>query len=494
MGRAASALADGAFVADAARPHHPAPATGHRETLETWSRTTLRLLRELEGSEVVASDGAVAHMADRSMLELLAKTLMELALLVGTSARRGADRHLQGCVPSSRHAQRVVAADVSASINARTRPTAPERPDVGSHTLPEGAVTILIVGADDATAANDHPGDRWKRSVLSARGASVREQLAAHGGVQLEAAGAAFAAAFASPRRAVLCAIGIQRTLAGHAAAHPEEPMRVRIALHTGAMIPEGTDRFGKTGVLAARIASQARGGEILVSAELKELTGSAGDLRFGPGRTFDIEGGRSCTVCEVCWAGEVTAPEAAGDVFRREGEYWTIAWGGRRCRVRDVRGLHYIAQLLRHPGREFHALDLVGVNGSGLVGARGNNGVAALDARAKSAYRRRLDDLRDDLEEAERCGDVGRAAAARAEREALTEELAAAVGLGGRDRVAAAASERARCTVTQGIRVALKRVRNALPSLADELGLRIKTGVYCVYVPDAARPTDWVL
>jgi hypothetical protein len=41
---------------------------------------------------------------------------------------------------------------------------------------------------------------------------------------------------------------------------------------------------------------------------------------------------------------------------------------------------------------------------------------------------------------------------------------------------------------------VALKRVRNALPSLADELGLRIKTGVYCVYVPDAARPTDWVL
>ena len=73
-------------------------------------------------------------------------------------------------------------------------------------------------------------------------------------------------------------------------------------------------------------------------------------------------------------------------------------------------------------------------------------------------------------------------------------EELAAAVGLGGRDRRAAAAAERARSTVTHAIRAALKRVRGVLPVLADELRLRIKTGVYCVYVPDPAHPTDWVL
>ena len=97
-------------------------------------------------------------------------------------------------------------------------------------------------------------------------------------------------------------------------------------------------------------------------------------------------------------------------------------------------------------------------------------------------------------LEEAERLGDAGRSARARAEREALTEELAAAVGLGGRDRLAAATAERARCAVTQGIRLALKRDRNALPALANEPTLRIKTGVSCVYVPDPAHPLDWVL
>ena len=116
------------------------------------------------------------------------------------------------------------------------------------------------------------------------------------------------------------------------------------------------------------------------------------------------------------------------------------------------------MAQLLRDPGREFHALDLVGASGFGVVDARRGDGVAALDATAKAAYRRRLDELRHDLEEAERLGDAGRSARARAEREALTEELAAAVGLGGRDRLAAATAERARCAVTQGIRLALKR------------------------------------
>lgn len=185
---------------------------------------------------------------------------------------------------------------------------------------------------------------------------------------------------------------------------------------------------------------------------------------------------------------GEVAPPKAARDVFRRKGDYWTISWRGESRLVRDVRGLHYVAHLLRHPGREFHALDLVDPNGSGALRS---DGIPALDSEAKATYRRRLDDLRDDLAEAERIGDVGRAARARAEREALAEQLAAAMGLGGRDRLAGAAAERARCAVTQCIRVALKRIRTALPALADDLRLHIKTGVYCVYVPDAGhRPT----
>lgn len=48
------------------------------------------------------------------------------------------------------------------------------------------------------------------------------------------------------------------------------------------------------------------------------------------------------------------TAPDS-GAVFTPEGDYWTVGWRGEVRRIRDVRALHYIAQLLRDPGREFH-------------------------------------------------------------------------------------------------------------------------------------------
>jgi hypothetical protein len=184
--------------------------------------------------------------------------------------------------------------------------------------------------------------------------------------------------------------------------------------------------------------------------------------------------------------------------VFRCEGEYWTITYENAVCRLKDAKGLHYLAQLLRHPGREFHVLDLVR---GPSVGERNSEeprpqtdagGLPILDEQAKAAYRQRLSDLRDELAEAERFHDAGRATRAREEIDALTEQLAAGVGLGGRDRVAGAAAERARSTVTLGIRSALKKVGARIPTLADQLTPRIRTGMFCVYLPDTVRPISW--
>ena len=69
------------------------------------------------------------------------------------------------------------------------------------------------------------------------------------------------------------------------------DPIHVRIGLHSGAAIKEGEDFFGKNVILAARIAGEARGGEVLVSSLLKELTESAGDIRFGEGREVELKG-----------------------------------------------------------------------------------------------------------------------------------------------------------------------------------------------------------
>ncbi|MDP3062632.1 MAG: adenylate/guanylate cyclase domain-containing protein, partial [Chloroflexota bacterium] len=67
--------------------------------------------------------------------------------------------------------------------------------------------------------------------------------------------------------------------------------IRVRMGLHTGEAIKEGEDFFGKSVIVAARIAGQAKGGEILVSSLLKELTESAGEFAFGEGRAVSLKG-----------------------------------------------------------------------------------------------------------------------------------------------------------------------------------------------------------
>lgn len=188
------------------------------------------------------------------------------------------------------------------------------------------------------------------------------------------------------------------------------------------------------------------------------------------------------------------TAP--GGEIFRNEGDYWLLTYEGATTRVKDAKGLHYLAQLLQHPGHEFHALDLLTqASGAGPGAVRlADGGLAILDAPAKAAYRRRLEALRAELEEAEQFNDAGRAERARAELDAIAEQFGAAVGLGGRDRRTSSATERARSAVTQRIKTAIKRIASQSPALADHLVGRVKTGTFCVYRLDPTRPIEWQL
>jgi class 3 adenylate cyclase len=182
--------------------------------------------------------------------------------------------------------------------------------------------------------------------------------------------------------------------------------------------------------------------------------------------------------------------------VFRKEGDYWSIAFEGCAFRLKDAKGLQYLAHLLRHPGQEIHALDVMQVTGvGGQVSGADNQGRRArdqgppLDAQAKAEYKRRLDDLGAELDEAERCNDLGRIERARQEIDFIKEQLVAAVGLGGRDRPAGADAERARLAVTKGIKAALAKIRANHPELARHFAASIKTGYLCAYLPD---PRSW--
>src|SRR5215210_9251645 len=174
-------------------------------------------------------------------------------------------------------------------------------------------------------------------------------------------------------------------------------------------------------------------------------------------------------------------------NVLRREGDYWLLVFEGRTERVRDLKGIRYLAQLLAHPGREFHVLDLVAAE-TGQQMPLGDAG-EMLDERAKSAYRRRLAEIEDDIEQARALADEEREAQSEAERDFLVHELARAVGLGGRDRRASSDAERARSGVTRAVRHGIARLGEHHPELGEHLNQAIRTGTYCAYAPDAASP-----
>jgi hypothetical protein len=209
--------------------------------------------------------------------------------------------------------------------------------------------------------------------------------------------------------------------------------------------------------------------------------------------------------------AAEAAGAGAAGNLFRREGEYWTIAYAGAVARLGDAKGLRHLARLLAHPGQEFLAVDLEAADGQpgpaapgqrpGRLGAGelavrpdlGDAG-ALLDAAAKAAYQARLAELGAELEEAEAFNDLARATRARQELDFLVAELARAVGLGGRDRRAAAHAERARLNATRAIRAAMAKLAAANPSLGRHLAATVRTGRYCSYTPDPRLPIAWRL
>jgi tetratricopeptide (TPR) repeat protein len=187
--------------------------------------------------------------------------------------------------------------------------------------------------------------------------------------------------------------------------------------------------------------------------------------------------------------------------MFRREGEYWSIAFDGDAFRLKDSKGLRYLSVLLAAPGREIHALELASaVEGHASdrrpseAELRPETGDAGkiLDERAKTEYARRLQDLESELAQAEEWHDPERAFRLREEIDFLASELGAAVGLGGRDRAAASNAERARVNVTRAIKAALERIAEHSPTLGRHLSATVRTGTFCAYQPDPRVPVTW--
>jgi class 3 adenylate cyclase len=181
--------------------------------------------------------------------------------------------------------------DAASSVDDVAAAVDQERPSLRPAAAPDGTVTILFTDIAGSTALNERLGDvRWLE-LLRLHNEIVREQVQLHGGYEVKSQGDGFMVAFASARRAVDCARAIQREIDARLGDHPNGPLTIRIGLHTGEALRDDADFYGKNVVLAARIADQARGQEILASSVVKQLTESAGDVQFEAGREVELDG-----------------------------------------------------------------------------------------------------------------------------------------------------------------------------------------------------------
>jgi eukaryotic-like serine/threonine-protein kinase len=247
--------------------------------------------------EAAADRGGEPSAADRERALSLLGDAIEIGREVGAAGlvERGLGLRLE--------AQGLSGVDITTSIDEVIEAVESERPDLRAHAAPDGTVTILFSDIEDSTIHTERLGDERWLEVLRDHNTVFREAIATHDGYEVKNQGDGFMLAFPDPRRALECAISVQRNFARQAEEGVEDALRIRMGLHAGEVIAEEGDFFGKNVILAARIAAKANGGEILVSSTLKDSVTPKDDVNevsaaesglpisFGDGRELELKG-----------------------------------------------------------------------------------------------------------------------------------------------------------------------------------------------------------
>jgi class 3 adenylate cyclase len=177
------------------------------------------------------------------------------------------------------------------SIDVIASALGPAPPDLGEFSSPDGALTLLFTDIEDAATLHEELGDdRWGDLLRDYR-AMLEQIVQHHDGTVVKSESDGHMIAFSSAHQGLRCAIEIQRTFAGRTVGGLEAPLGIRSGLHTGFVIVQAEDFYGRNVVLAARVADRARGGEILVSETLREYTETDPSFRFEPRGEFHFKG-----------------------------------------------------------------------------------------------------------------------------------------------------------------------------------------------------------
>lgn len=217
------------------------------------------------------------------------------------------------------------------------------------------------------------------------------------------------------------------------------------------------------------------------VSRALGDADAARAHAREGRDAALQMQDDELVAACERELALLDARPERA--VLRRQGTGWLVELGRETAVLADSKGLRHLHAVVARPGEPVAAVVLAGL-GDGVERTGGDAG-PVLDRAAVAAYRRRLEQLAHEIEDAEADpDDPDRLRRAQDERDALVAELARGTGLGGRLRIDKSDAERARINVTRTVRDAIERIGAECPRLAEHLRAAVRTGTWCAYHP----------
>ncbi|OZD64376.1 adenylate/guanylate cyclase domain-containing protein [Rhodococcus sp. 05-340-1] len=163
-----------------------------------------------------------------------------------------------------------------------------ERPDLARMTA-DGDIVVMFSDIEGSTARNEELGDRGWVKLLEKHNKLIRKHVDDHGGHVVKSQGDGYMIAFSDPAQAVRCGVKVQEALLQN----PDrwDRIRVRMGVHVGSSVRRGDDLFGLNVAMAARVAGQADGGEILVSEPVRNAIGAAHDLTLGTPRDVELKG-----------------------------------------------------------------------------------------------------------------------------------------------------------------------------------------------------------
>ena len=165
-----------------------------------------------------------------------------------------------------------------------------ERPDLARVT-PDGRVVILFSDIEESTALNERIGDRAWVKLIGSHDKLISGLVRRHSGHVVKSQGDGYMIAFARAEQAVRCGIDIQHELGQNGKRKRDEDIRVRIGIHMGRSVRRGDDLFGRNVAMAARVAAEAVGGQILVSEPVRDALRDCDDIRFDEGRDVELKG-----------------------------------------------------------------------------------------------------------------------------------------------------------------------------------------------------------